>query len=844
MSIPYIRHVTTNWKTFEGDAPREYEMGPLTLVVGDNGTGKSSLVQSIRFACHSVGVDLLMRSETPGITAEVKDGRKILSAASGNHLWAQIVTDSGKLRRTDLRYENSVQSPYPSGAAEVSFSFPVSDILQQMSGDPKSAKRALLCWAGISDESVIKSLPMTSHGTGHKIWEAVKLACAEKNVTPTLEHVVKRIDADKRQANRDIQARNGELEEADASYTQDDYDALRARYKEAEALLEQAIAFEATNSDARQKQAEHCAKLEQEIAAANSQKLENATKLAKWSAYVPQAQAWLEHCKAQVPEVPVEAMAVRKFLEGMAHDATPGRACPCCRNTNPFAAGRWALDEAATFEQASGSALTAVKAAETALTDAQQAIDTIQDDQASIDKDIDAKQYIIDELSKSLGVDTTPVEDPGCTVHDARTALHGLRGQLLEAQRALDAQKRNRQRIAVIQRLEKQKANLATLSKDLREKEQAAVTKVVSALEARVTERLPQGWKYHIIQKTYGAQTLLRGISIDGGPVRKDPSGAQAVIMLCAEAAVAAPDSAVTDEGEQHTLIVPHDRMWSATTLADAMEAFAKNPPKAQVILQSTVYPARDVEGWTVVDLGCEAPRMKAKAEPRVYFGDPDDPTARDAAQVASLSSRGLSPRARYTRTAALPEPEVGYVDYPDLKDAPSDRAAELRKYCEDKGRRALRKVHRDTVGSPAKKDWSPDEIIENIIAAEAKAEEVSRAAAQAEALMTYSIGDWSLKSVQSLMALVPESQMREVAVILQVGENASTRKRNSMTKVAEAMKREGLEIAIFRCLELKFREVNYLETLGWGETDIQTMPLNEARRKIAAKEMKDDLSF
>lgn len=85
------------------------------------------------------------------------------------------------------------------------------------------------------------------------------------------------------------------------------------------------------------------------------------------------------------------------------------------------------------------------------------------------------------------------------------------------------------------------------------------------------------------------------GVSRDGGPVISTLSGGQGMQLLFALAAATAP------AGSTPSVLISPDRAWSGDTLESTMRALSES--EHQVILTSTVEPAHPVEGWTVIRL-------------------------------------------------------------------------------------------------------------------------------------------------------------------------------------------------------------------------------------------------
>ena len=111
-----------------------------------------------------------------------------------------------------------------------------------------------------------------------------------------------------------------------------------------------------------------------------------------------------------------------------------------------------------------------------------------------------------------------------------------------------------------------------------------------SAFEDGVSAWLPEGESF-AVDVAAGRIGLVRG-----GEVHTSLSGAETSKVFLALL------SSQAGSGSTPSVLDPEDRGWDPDTLAGVMSALTDSP--SQVILMSTVAPAEDVEGWTVVPVG------------------------------------------------------------------------------------------------------------------------------------------------------------------------------------------------------------------------------------------------
>lgn len=138
----------------------------------------------------------------------------------------------------------------------------------------------------------------------------------------------------------------------------------------------------------------------------------------------------------------------------------------------------------------------------------------------------------------------------------------------------------------------------------------ALLTDALSKLEAAVSKYMPEGMTFAVVEQT---PHILIGFKDRFGQFRSAASGAEEASILLALAAFRQEASA------RGQVIIAPERQWSPERLAQTMKALEGAP--GQVIIVSTVMPAGRISRatWTVVDTSkqTEAPKTTVVAPPK-----------------------------------------------------------------------------------------------------------------------------------------------------------------------------------------------------------------------------------
>lgn len=145
---PYVERLVTNLKTTDG-RPKTLDLGPKTLIVGPNGSGKSSIQQSLQLALLGSADDLLGR-------VAVKDNGLLMSMVSAERLSVHAKT-STEQDFVFIAKDGGRPSHDTAGDAVL----PLHTVREVLEGSPATARKAFLAWAaaGVSAKDVAEMVP-------------------------------------------------------------------------------------------------------------------------------------------------------------------------------------------------------------------------------------------------------------------------------------------------------------------------------------------------------------------------------------------------------------------------------------------------------------------------------------------------------------------------------------------------------------------------------------------------------------------------------------------------------------------------------------------------------------
>jgi hypothetical protein len=178
---PYVAHLTSNLKS-SGGKPWTVELGPKTLVVGPNRSGKSRITQSLELALAGAADDLFGRND-------VKAGDMLMGLVSGERL-----SVAAKLSDDALYAFTVTEGARPKHDAPVLGQLPLREIREVLSGSPATARRSFMRWAvqDVRKDDVFALVPAQFHAKLGDIFDANRGKSAPEALLGALEYVGKR----------------------------------------------------------------------------------------------------------------------------------------------------------------------------------------------------------------------------------------------------------------------------------------------------------------------------------------------------------------------------------------------------------------------------------------------------------------------------------------------------------------------------------------------------------------------------------------------------------------------------------------------------------------------------
>ncbi len=526
------------------------KLGKLTLIVGRNASGKSSIIQAVELALSGAASDVAGRA-LMAAGAELQ----MLTPPDESKLWAEVVSDIAGVEPS--RFEAIAgKTPKRTGPEA---RFPLREVRAALLGSVETARKALLGWAG---------------GSG---WEHAR-SCIPTDLHPSLDalgnatgqDLAASIEEAKRRG-RECAAEAKREEAAVARGAQGAVPLTAAARKALEAGLaaarqnEAALAFEGARSA---------------LAGAGESFKEAAGRQADARLREQRARA-AQGSAETAPRALEAALEVAEALA--AEDATE---CAICGSTVPR--GTFATRAARAREAAKTLPRAGAAAAE--LRDAQA-------DLAMANRDVDRLGQEIDRLKATLA--TAPPE----VVQPPKESAALLEAHLRADDRAAMAWgeiSQARARASAATRKEREWKDIAQgLAKAMGDE----VERAKADFEGRVQRWMPEGMRFGVDLQDGDREVLrvgLRGGVIAEGSVRAALSGAEWATVTAALALAIAKDGDV---------IVPEERAFDPDTLAEVLRAFeeaARQPdaPKVQIIVASPVPPAGEPREWTVIHTG------------------------------------------------------------------------------------------------------------------------------------------------------------------------------------------------------------------------------------------------
>ena len=587
MNHPYVQRIVS---TVQGGL--DVNLGPKTLIFGENEGGKSSVRRSLELALATFASDMQGRDEV------AKHVELLQLATPGQELRAEAFISDGSVARVRIidkaqksgkgKKSSTVEEETrpPCVTADV---FPLRGLRAAVLGKAETARKFFLTKTAqtVTREDIMARLPTSLHADYLTTVRAVSTSTLETEVDKllmVLERATKRVS----ESSSDAKGKDAAAIELGQGLapppTEESMKGARALVIDAEAALELAIAVASRGQT--------LAAMQSRLSQAQAQLQANQGLHAQWATHLQN----LRHQKSQLPASASLAPERKALLDAMLLLKSAGYAC-CGSFEGSSGYARMEMDNVAGLAAQHAQVDTAL----------QQAASTLM----GIDAALASGQAVINSCQMPALPEASPY-----TVEQARSMADIARVQLQrfeETKAAWDSTRRVTEgKIAS----EKQAAGWKQLVDACTEVVRQVLDAGIKGFEERVQLHLPESYKFGLRLHDGGREVCQFGLwtppALSGEPfLRTTLSGVQSAQVMCAMAVVCGPA-----DPAKLSVIIPEERAYDAHHLAQAMEAFARAPQ--QIILESPIRPTYVPEGWTVVERGSSS---VAVAVPNVGIG-------------------------------------------------------------------------------------------------------------------------------------------------------------------------------------------------------------------------------
>lgn len=812
----FINRVTYNQNTPNG-TPKSQSLGKLTLLLGNNGAGKSAIIKAIVSAATGQSYDVASEKTTG------PNGFAMLTGAQADKLVNEVSTDKGHTSKVVVTYTGTVQSPalaQSNGCPEFVFPVPLleADAVAGTSGG--ATEERLLRWHGTSVKTVVT-------GIGPAAVEALNESGAE-----SFEEFGKWLKSQKRKikSERDLLEKQQERGKPGGLQPKD-LEQAEARLEEAEKTYRQAVAYEAHQALVNSQVTPEELKEKQIFAEAAQSDLDEITPL------LTQWQEYETSLKQDLAELTAKAQWYQDSVD-LWKRWDPNYGEFPYTITGVSVTLNQILQYAQELAEGEGSEVAAFTAEIRAkIEEAYAQGVSLSAEKEMLEKQLEENSQWLDNYQVTLKkLEESAPDDPGVSLSQAEAIVKALRKEVSDLTHYSGVALRNKNRQKAIDKKHDRYTFLDGLQAKMKTLLKETVDRVQSEIEEGVSSFLPDGWEYKILRKHLGRQCFLRCLKKGDGPWAYDPSGAEGVALLVAESLYVSSRAATGTV----TVVIPPDKGWDPETLTTVLEALATQETDAQVILQSTVAPTRKVDGWTVVDL---SPESRKKSMPHVAFG-PDE--YHGDSRLDLIGPGGKGPKEEGNRGLPTVDAKMLQVEVTGLNEKGEEvtETITMEKPYRELDMKELKKKYREITGNSVKQGSTREDLLEGIeehyneLGRDADAQESAR---RLTGLSVEQVRRLDKDMFLDTILVVPEKDLEDhvarVAYYTQVSDEMSPQAKAALRRKANA-NGEALNFGEVKfALQLTRTQKLMLEALGYPPEAINDLTVAEAKDKVANEE-------
>lgn len=602
----YVKRIIS---TLQGGV--DQELGPKTVIIGKNGTGKTRIPRSIELAVRGTATDVAGRAEVAkgiellGLASPGKDllSTAILSDGSQAKFELKRITKGKGAKKTTSSSEGEVVRP---ASVDVERVLPMHMLRAAILGAPGAARKFFLTHSvkDITRTDVLALLPTSLHEPYAKALHASGVLAH----VPEIDKLLAGLEyATKRARESNSEAKGAAAVTSDSGQglppppTEIEYNGAQGAVVSAKAVVERAVA-------GYQQQTQR-AELEQRAAGIRE-------KLAQAQGRLVQAQqhlAYIEGEGAKLPSLDAARAAVKPMdpgqlaviqaviwhaVEERRDGRLPQLGCSCCGLVPP----------PGTFAQRAVMANNAFQNHAASQEKAQKELDWVEGAYQKLSEYLTKARFEVTQAQGAIEGRTQELGQVEAMLTGAATdtvvvTIEDARAALMQAEAKLKVMDDGKAAWAATRKSRDAATNAETEASRWEQLSEACGNVVRDLLDAgvngfisRVQVFLPPTDRFGLRVRD-GAREVCQFGLYKGDDLHTALSGAEWARVMAAMAAVCGPAS-----DDKLAVVVLEDRAFDPETLTDVLVALGKVPQ--QVIFCTPVAPSRIPDGWTVVTTG------------------------------------------------------------------------------------------------------------------------------------------------------------------------------------------------------------------------------------------------